>query len=78
MTSEAEGASTGAVDLAGEGAIAQNDQGDAKGEGGRSKSKGKGKAKVDDTMMEEARMDKLKKLKAEIAVLQELVDQLEL
>jgi hypothetical protein len=28
-------------------------------------------------MMEEARMEKLKKLKAEIAVLQELVDQLE-
>jgi nitrogen regulatory protein PII len=43
----------------------------------RSKSKGKGKAKINNTMMEEARMEKLKKLKAEIAVLQELVDQLE-
>jgi nitrogen regulatory protein PII len=42
-----------------------------------SKSKGKGKAKVENLMMEEARMEKLKKLKADIAVLQELVDQLE-
>jgi hypothetical protein len=33
--------------------------------------------KVDDTRMEEARMEKLKKLKVEIAVLQELIDQLE-
>jgi hypothetical protein len=41
------------------------------------KSKGKGKAKVDDSTMEEARMEKLKKLEAEIVVLQELVDQLE-
>jgi hypothetical protein len=32
-----------------------------------SKSKGKGKAKVDDTTMEEVQMEKLKKLKVEIA-----------
>jgi hypothetical protein len=33
-----------------------------------SKLKGKGKAKVNNTRMEEVRMEKLKKLKAEIAV----------
>jgi hypothetical protein len=43
----------------------------------RSKSKGKGKAKVDDTTMEEAWMERLRKVKVEIAILQEIVDQLE-
>jgi citrate lyase beta subunit len=43
----------------------------------QSKSKGKGKAKVDDTMMEEARMERLKKVRAEIAVLQDIAAQLE-
>jgi hypothetical protein len=43
----------------------------------RSKSKGKGKANVNDETKEEARVEKLRKLKAEIAVLQDLVDQLE-
>jgi hypothetical protein len=43
----------------------------------QSKSKGKGKANVDDEVKEEARVQKLRKLKAEIAVLQDLVDQLE-
>jgi hypothetical protein len=42
-----------------------------------SKLKGKGKAKVDNTMMEEARMERLKKVRVEIAVLQEIAAQLE-
>jgi nitrogen regulatory protein PII len=79
MTSETEGAGTGAIIFTGKSTIVQGYQGDAKGEAKLtwSKSKGKGKVKVDDTTMEEARMEKLKKLKVEIAVLQELVDQLE-
>jgi hypothetical protein len=43
----------------------------------RSKSKGKGKANVDDEAKEEARVERLRKVKAEIAVLQDIVDQLE-
>jgi hypothetical protein len=41
------------------------------------KSKGKGKAKVNDEVKEEARLERLRKVKAEIAVLQDIVDQLE-
>jgi hypothetical protein len=43
----------------------------------RSKSKGKGKASVDDKAKEEARLERLRKVKAEIAVLQDIVNQLE-
>jgi rhamnose utilization protein RhaD (predicted bifunctional aldolase and dehydrogenase) len=43
----------------------------------KSKGKGKGKAKVNDTTMEEVRMERLKKLKAERAIIQEMIDQLE-
>jgi hypothetical protein len=43
----------------------------------RSKSKGKGKASVDDEAKEEVRLEQLRKVKAEIAVLQDIVDQLE-
>jgi hypothetical protein len=43
----------------------------------RSKSKGKGKANVDDKAKEEARVERLRKIKAEIAVLQDIVDSLE-
>jgi Asp-tRNA(Asn)/Glu-tRNA(Gln) amidotransferase C subunit len=43
----------------------------------RSKSKGKGKANVDDEVKEEARAERLRKVKAEIAVLQDIVNQLE-
>jgi hypothetical protein len=43
----------------------------------RSKSKGKGKANVDDEVKEEAQVERLRKVKAEIAILQEIVDQLE-
>jgi hypothetical protein len=42
-----------------------------------SKSKGKGKAKVDDEAKEGARVEKARKLKAEITVLQDITDQLE-
>jgi hypothetical protein len=42
-----------------------------------SKSKGKGKANVNDEAKEEARVERLRKVKAEIAVLQDIVDQLE-
>jgi hypothetical protein len=42
-----------------------------------SKSKGKGKANVHDEAKEEVQVEKLRKLKAEIAVLQDLIDQLE-
>jgi ribosomal protein L19E len=42
-----------------------------------SKSKGKGKAKVNEEAREEAWMERLKKVKAEIAVLQEIIDTLE-
>jgi hypothetical protein len=42
-----------------------------------SKSKGKGKANVDNEAREEARVERLRKVKAEIAVLQDIVDQLE-
>jgi hypothetical protein len=41
-----------------------------------SKSKEKGKANVDDEA-KEARVERLRKVKAEIAVLQDIVDQLE-
>jgi nitrogen regulatory protein PII len=44
----------------------------------QSKLKGKGKAKVDDEAKEEAQVERLRKVKAEIAVLQDIVDQLEL
>jgi hypothetical protein len=43
----------------------------------QSKSKGKGKANADDEAKEEARVERLRKVKAEIAVLQDIVDQLE-
>jgi hypothetical protein len=43
----------------------------------RSKLKGKGKAKVNDEAKEEACLERLRKVKAEIAVLQDIVDQLE-
>jgi hypothetical protein len=43
----------------------------------QSKSKGKAKAKVDNTTMEEVWMERLKKVRADIAVLQEIAAQLE-
>jgi hypothetical protein len=43
-----------------------------------SKWKGKGKVSVDNEVKEEARVGRLRKVKAEIAVLQDIVDQLEL
>jgi hypothetical protein len=43
----------------------------------RAKSKGKGKVKDDDELFEEARREKLGKLKAERAVIQVIIDQLE-
>jgi hypothetical protein len=43
----------------------------------QSKSKGKGKVKVDDEVKEEVCLERLRKVKAEIAVLQDAVDQLE-
>jgi hypothetical protein len=43
----------------------------------QSKSKGKGKANADDEAKEEARVERLRKVKAEIAVLQDIVDSLE-
>jgi hypothetical protein len=43
----------------------------------RSKSNGKGKAKVDDEVKEEVQVERLRKVKAEIAVLQDIVNQLE-
>jgi hypothetical protein len=43
----------------------------------RSKSKGKGKASVDDEAKGEARVERLRRVKVEIAVLQDIVDQLE-
>jgi hypothetical protein len=43
----------------------------------RSKSKEKGKANVDDEAREEVRVERLRKVKAEITVLQDIVDQLE-
>jgi hypothetical protein len=39
--------------------------------------KGKGKGRVDDEAKKEAQVEKLRKLKAEIAVLQDIVDQLQ-
>jgi hypothetical protein len=41
------------------------------------KLKGKGKAKVVDEVVEEARKERLEKLKAERAIIQEMIDQLE-
>jgi hypothetical protein len=41
------------------------------------KSKGKAKVKVVEETMEEVRKEKVARLKAEIAVLQEIIDQLE-
>jgi hypothetical protein len=43
----------------------------------RTKSKGKGKAKVNEETMEEVQKEKVERLKAEIAVIQEIIDQLE-
>jgi hypothetical protein len=43
----------------------------------RSKSKGKGKSNLDDKSKEEAWVERLRKMKVEIAVLQDIVDQLE-
>jgi hypothetical protein len=43
----------------------------------RAKSKGKGKAKVDEETIEEVQKEKVERLKAEIAVIQEIIDQLE-
>jgi hypothetical protein len=43
----------------------------------RTKLKGKRKAKVDDKLLEEVWREKLEKLKAERAVIQEIIDQLE-
>jgi hypothetical protein len=43
----------------------------------RAKLKGKGKAKVDEETMEEVQKEKVERLKAEIAVLQENIDKLE-
>jgi hypothetical protein len=43
----------------------------------RSKSKGKGKANVNDKAREKVWLEKLRKVKAEITVLQDIVDQLE-
>jgi hypothetical protein len=43
----------------------------------RSKSKGKGKSNLDDEAKEEVRVERLTKVKAEIAILQDIVDQLE-
>jgi anti-sigma28 factor (negative regulator of flagellin synthesis) len=43
----------------------------------RTKSKGKAKAKVNEETMEEVRKEKVERLKAEIVVLQEIVDKLE-
>jgi hypothetical protein len=44
----------------------------------RTKLKGKGKVKVIDKVMEEAGRERLEKLKVERAVIQEMIDQLEL
>jgi hypothetical protein len=43
----------------------------------QSKLKGRAKVKVNDMTMEEVQMEKLKKLKAERAIIQEMIDQLE-
>jgi hypothetical protein len=43
----------------------------------RSKLKGKGKGKVDNKAREEVQLERLKKVKAEIAILQDIVDTLE-
>jgi hypothetical protein len=43
----------------------------------RSKSKGKGKLNLNDEAKEEVRVERLRKVKAEIAVLQDIVDSLE-
>jgi hypothetical protein len=43
----------------------------------RSKSKGKGKSNFDDEVKEEVRVERLRKVNTEIAVLQDIVDQLE-
>jgi hypothetical protein len=43
----------------------------------QSKLKRKGKANVDDEAKEEARVERLRKVKAKIAVLQDIVNQLE-
>jgi hypothetical protein len=41
----------------------------------QSKSKGKGKAKVDDKAKEEVRLERLRKVKVKIAVLQDIAHQ---
>jgi hypothetical protein len=43
----------------------------------RMKLKGKAKAKVDNETMEEVQREKVERLKVEIAVIQEIIDQLE-
>jgi hypothetical protein len=43
----------------------------------RAKSKGKGKVKFIKEMMEEVQKEKVVRLKAEIAIIQEIIDQLE-
>jgi hypothetical protein len=43
----------------------------------RAKSTGKGKAKVVDEAIEEAHKERLAKLKAVMAIIQEMIDQLE-
>jgi hypothetical protein len=43
-----------------------------------SKSKGKGKANADNEVKEEAQVERLRKVKVETAVPQDIVDQLEL
>jgi hypothetical protein len=44
----------------------------------RAKLKGKAKAKIVDEVIEEAQRERLERLKAERAVIQEMIDQLEL
>jgi hypothetical protein len=44
----------------------------------QSKLKGKAKAKVNDEAMEEVQVERLRKVKAEIVVLQDIINQLEL
>jgi hypothetical protein len=80
-THKAEGAGTRAIDVAGETPSRWTTRATQKvreAELVREKLKGKGKAKVDDELFGEARREKLEKLKAERAVIQAMIDQLEL
>jgi hypothetical protein len=72
MTSETEGASTGAVDIAGK--RIPDHQGDAESQGGQTDAV---QVKVIEDLLEEARREKLEKLKAKRAVIQEIIDNLE-